>query len=176
MKKKKIIKIYEAVSLQLTFMLIIGTMIQSCIAEEINTDDEVFDNNKFDPPPKQQANKYRIWGQGQLAYIFPMDLNGFVGRYWEDGTSKLVDGYIENSDIYVFNRVIRFVGSCEPGWSRLFALKFQPFRFFFRLIFPKSFVIQNYTGEIYCKYISFSHGPAWTIYSLSGEADGFLKK
>jgi len=174
MKKKNIRKIYEAVGLQLIFLLIIGTMMQSGIAAEISTDNEIFDNNKFEPIPKSGENKYRVWGKGQLNYIFPKNLKNFDGEYWEDENEKFIDGYIENTDIIVTNSIVRFfwgIWGIKPKWATLNFLKFEPFRFYFRQILPKYLEIKNYTGNIYCKFTSVPRGPAWTVYSISGEAD-----
>ena len=174
MKKKNVKKIYEAVGLQLAFLLIVGTMIQSSVGVEINSEDEIFDNNKFQPPPKTKGNEFRVWGKGQLYYIFPKDLNNFEGEYIEDGASKAVNGYIKNTNIEVYNRIPRF--GPGPYRANLFAFKTQPFRFYFRLILPKEFEIVNYTGYICCDFISIPHGPAWTEYFLSGEAERIIRK
>ena len=175
MKKKNIRKICEAVSLQLVFLLIISTIIQNGIAVEINTSYENFDNNKFQALPKSEENKYRVWGKGQLNYIFPKNLKNFVGEYWEDENEKFIDGYIENTDILVTNTVVRFFGAgIQPKWATLYLIKFNPFRFYFRWILPKYIEIKNYTGDICCKFTSIPRGPAWTVYSISGEAEDFI--
>jgi len=171
MKKRKIKKIFKAVSLQLTFLLIIGTIGQSVIGAELNENNENTNNN-YQSPLIQRVNKYRIWGKGEINYLFPKNLENFSGEKQEDKYSFRIDGYIYNTDIIVWNM---YCWGIYSEWARLFALSLNSFRFYFRLIMPKTFAIVNYTGDIYCYYWTIPHGPAGTIYSLSGNASGIKR-
>lgn len=175
MKKKNVKKICKAVSLQLTILLIIGTMIQSGISAEINLNNEIIKNNNYQPLPKKEENRYMIWGKGQLNYLFPVNLENFSGEYSSQGNSYRIDGYISNTDIEVWNSVVRWFGGIKPQWALLFALRYKPIGFYFRWTLPKYFTIINYTGNICCNFANIPHGPAWTIYSLSGNADDIIK-
>lgn len=55
MKKKSIKKIYEAVGLQLVFVLIMGKIIQSGAGSEIKSDINIYDNTNNEPPPESNT-------------------------------------------------------------------------------------------------------------------------
>lgn len=173
MKKKSIKKIYEAVGLQLVFVLIMGKIIQSGAGSEIKSDINIYDNTNNEPPPESNTKNSIVQGSGEIYYIYPENLKNFEGDSWElDDYNYGINGWIIDTDLKVENywKIMMY----EP--AKLFYLSFKPLRFLFRLILPKEFIIEGYTGEIYCDRYSIPHGIAGVKYRLSGVAKNIKSK
>jgi len=179
MKKSKK-RIYEAVGLQLAFLLIIGTMVQSSIGAEINPDTKEINKSGFEPTPKPIDKKFMINGSGDLYYFYPENTDNFVGTKWEYRWNQYgISGYITDTNISVIN--IYAFWAYRAQWPSLSIMSRQPFRLYFRMMLPKVFKIVNYTGEIYCSYSSEEGFHDIGIsqvcrFRVSGEAEGIKRR
>jgi hypothetical protein len=161
--------ILKAVGLRLIILIIIGTIIQNAVSIEIGSNEKISIKNNY-ILSRSNNKQYLIQGSGEISYIYPENIDNFFGQKWENDLGYGINGWINETNI-----IVDF--SWDPGFNKpsyIFAICYQTFRLFFRILFPKSFTIINFTGNIYCSYYSIPHGPAGTEYTISGIADSLI--
>ena len=103
MKNKTTRRVYEAVCIQLVFLLIIGAFTQASVGIEIESEKNIESEPDFEGLPKNNDKNYMVRGSGEIYYIYPENLDNFVGEDWNGDNSYGIDGWITDTNINVIN-------------------------------------------------------------------------
>jgi hypothetical protein len=167
--KRKTKKIYfEAASLLLLTIILIGTGLQSSTAIELFTGENEQEINDQIIQPNLPIKNIVI-GKGTICYLKPVNLDNFEGDIWVDdsGLSYIegARGWIKNTDIDV--------GKYWPNDPLKGGYLIMIFPQFLKTIYP-SYQIKNFSGWIYYEYESVPHGGCYTDFTIMGTSDNIL--